>query len=455
MLNSALPDEHPFVRRPHRTLLRLTLPVLISLIAEPLTGLADTAFIARLGAAPLAALGVGTVLMSSVFWVFNFLGIGTQTEVAHATGSADAEGARDATGLALALATAIGCGIALLGWPFLDAAARFMSNDVEVQNGAVAYLRIRLLAAPAVLVTVAAFGALRGLQDMRTPLWIALGINALNLALDPLLIFGAGPVPALGIAGAAWATLVAQTIGAVAAFAAVRRRPGLPPRVYWRGARRLFAVGRDLFFRTGLLLAFILLSTRSATRIGVEAGAAHQAIRQVWVFTALFLDAYAATAQSLVAYFLGAGRRRLARRASGVALVWSFATGAALTAAMLLLEGPTARLLVPAPARAVFGAAWLTAALAQPLNSVSFATDGILWGAHDYRYLRNAMFAATALGIGTLFALDLRHADALEHIWLVTGGWITVRSVFGLGRIWPGFGKSPLREHEHPAESAR
>jgi Na+-driven multidrug efflux pump len=230
MLNSALPDEHPFVRRPHRTLLRLTLPVLISLIAEPLTGLADTAFIARLGAAPLAALGVGTVLMSSVFWVFNFLGIGTQTEVAHATGSADAEGARDATGLALALATAIGCGIALLGWPFLDAAARFMSNDVEVQNGAVAYLRIRLLAAPAVLVTVAAFGALRGLQDMRTPLRIALGINALNLALDPLLIFGAGPVPALGIAGAAWATLVAQTIGAVAAWLVAGATSSIPTR---------------------------------------------------------------------------------------------------------------------------------------------------------------------------------------------------------------------------------
>jgi MATE family multidrug resistance protein len=455
MLDTAHPDEHSFVRRPHRTLVRLTLPVLISLIAEPLTGLADTAFIAQLGAAPLAALGVGTVLLSSVFWVFNFLGIGTQTEVAHAIGSAKTEGAREATGLALALATAIGCAIALLGWPFLDAAARFMSDDGGVQQSAVSYLQIRLLAAPAVLVTVAAFGALRGLQDMRTPLWIALGINAFNLVLDPLLIFGAGPIPALGIAGAAWATLLAQTIGAIAAFGAVRRRPGLPPRVHWRGARRLLSVGRDLFFRTGLLLAFILLSTRSATRIGVEAGAAHQVIRQVWVFTALFLDAYAATAQSLVAYFLGASRRGLARRASGVALVWSFVTGAALAAAMLLLEGPVARLLVPEPARGVFATAWLIAALSQPLNSVSFATDGILWGAHDYRYLRNAMFAATALGVGALFALDLRHADALDHIWLVTGAWITVRSVFGVGRIWPGVGSSPLREPAGEAESLR
>jgi MATE family multidrug resistance protein len=446
------PDHHPFVRRPHRTLLTLTWPVLISLIAEPLTGLADTAFVARLGAVPLAALGVGTVLLSSVFWIFNFLGIGTQTEVAHADGVGDPEHARDATGLALALAAAIGCGIAALGWPFLDAAARFMSSDLEVQRAAVRYLEVRLLAAPAVLVTVAAFGALRGLQDMRTPLRIAIAVNALNLVLDPLLIFGAGPVPAFGIAGAAWATVIAQGVGAVAAFRAVRLRPGLPTHIHWRDARRLLRVGRDLFFRTGLLLGFILLSTRAATRIGVEAGAAHQAIRQVWIFTALFLDAYAAAAQSLVAYFLGAGRRALARRASAFALGWSIATGVALAAAMLLLAGPTARLLVPESAHAVFGAAWLAAALAQPLNAVSFATDGILWGAHDYRYLRNAMFTATGLGVAALFTLDLHDPDALTAIWVVTGGWILVRSIFGVARIWPGLGVSPLRRPERAAE---
>ncbi len=70
------PPEHPFTRRPHRTLVAMSLPVLVSLIAEPVTGLVDTAFISRLGTPPLAALGVATVLFSSVFWVFNFLGIG-------------------------------------------------------------------------------------------------------------------------------------------------------------------------------------------------------------------------------------------------------------------------------------------------------------------------------------------------------------------------------------------
>jgi MATE family multidrug resistance protein len=437
--------DHSFVRHPHRTLVRLTVPVLISLIAEPLTGLADTAFVARLGATPLAALGVGTVLLSSVFWVFNFLGIGTQTEVAHALGNPGDTRARDANGLALALSLAIGVGLALLGWPLLGPAARFMSTDAGIQRGAVVYLQIRLLAAPAVLLTVAAFGALRGLQDMRAPLWIAVATNALNVVLDPLLIFGAGPLPALGIAGAAWATVIAQWLGAIAAIRAVQDRPGFPSHIHWRDARNLLAVGRDLFLRTGLLLAFILLASRAANHIGVEAGAAHQAVRQVWVFTALFLDAYAATAQSLVGYFLGADRRDLARRVSAVATLWSLATGAALTLGMLIGERATELLLVPESARAVFGAAWLVAALSQPLNAISFATDGILWGARDYRYLRNAMVVSTGLGSLLLFRMELAAPGALAHIWIVAGIWITIRAVFGIARIWPGIGHSPLR----------
>jgi MATE family multidrug resistance protein len=447
---SESPGSHAFVRHPHRTMLRLSVPVMISMIAEPLTGLVDTAFIARLGAAPLAALGVGTVLLSSVFWVFNFLGIGTQTEVAYSLGDTNAARGREATGLALALSFAIGMALLVLGYPGLGAVTRFMTSDTAVQGAAITYLKIRLLAAPAVLLTVAAFGALRGLQDMRTPLWIALASNAINVVLDALLIFGFGPIPALGIAGAAWATVVAQWLAAFAAIAAVRRRPGLPSRVYWREAHSLLVVGRDLFFRTGLLITFVLLGTRAATRAGVDAGAAHQAVRQVWILTAFVLDAYAASAQSLVGYFLGAARVALARRVAMVATLWALGTGAAITGAMILGTGAVALLLVPESARDIFGAAWVTSALVQPLNAVSFATDGILWGARDYRYLRNAMFVATGTGSILLFQLDLTAADALDHIWIVTALWIAVRTAFGTARIWPGVGATPFRSRAGP-----
>jgi MATE family multidrug resistance protein len=208
-------DQHAFARRPHRTLLALSFPVLVSLIAEPLTGLADAAFIAQLGTVPLAGLGIGTAVLSSIFWAFNFLGIGTQTAVAHADGTGARSRGRDAAGLAMALGGIIGCALALIGFVALDLALVFMSDDAEIQDAADIYLAIRLLGGPAILITMAAFGALRGLQDMRTPLAIAIAQNALNIALDAVLIFGIGPIPAFGIAGAAWASVVSQWLGAL------------------------------------------------------------------------------------------------------------------------------------------------------------------------------------------------------------------------------------------------
>jgi MATE family multidrug resistance protein len=203
-------------------------------------------------------------------------------------------------------------------------------------------------------------------------------------------------------------------------------------------------VGRDLFLRTGLAVAFVLLTTRAANRVGAESGAAHQAIRQVWMFTALALDAYAAAAQSLVGYFLGAQRRDLARRAALLANLWGLATGAALCAGMLLCEDAVARALVPEGARQVFSLAWRVTAIAQPLNAVSFVTDGIHWGARDYRYLRNAMLSATALGAAALLALDAAGRASLAGIWLITGGWIGIRAAFGWLRLQPGVGAAPL-----------
>jgi MATE family multidrug resistance protein len=445
-------SQHPFVRRPHRTLLALSFPVLISLVAEPLTGLADTAFISVLGTIPLAGLGIGTATLSGVFWAFNFLGIGTQTEVAHADGTGELRQGRDASGLAMALGASIGCALALIGLLGLEVAMDFMADDAEIRSAAAIYLKIRLLGGPAILISMAAFGALRGLQDMRTPLAIALAQNALNIALDAVLIFGVGPIPALGIAGAAWASVISQWLGAIWAIDAVRRRLGLPDRIHWRGARNLLRVGRDLFFRTGSLILFIVLATRAATLLGANEGAAHHVIRQFWILSALLLDAFGAAAQSLIGFFLGGGQIRYARRAAAVACLWGAGTGIALTIAMVASSGSVAAAFLPIEVHAMFSTAWLAYALAQPANALAFVTDGIHWGTSDYRFLRNAMIASTAAGLIALYGIDPTGPNALTVIWIITAGWIAIRALFGIARIWPGFGGSPLKL---PGDSGR
>jgi multidrug resistance protein, MATE family len=435
---------HPFTTAPHRTILALSVPVFFSLIAEPLTGLVDTAFVARLGVVPLAALGVGTAALSSVLWVFNFLGIGTQTEVAQAAGRDNLERAGRIAGLALLLSLLAGLILLVVGYGLAPPVARLLGATAELELDAVLYMRIRLWGAPAVLLFLAAAGALRGLQDMNTPLWIAIGVNALNIGLDALLIFGYGPIPALGIAGAALASVLAQWMGAVWGTAVVVRRLGWPQQLKWSEARRLLQIGGDLFVRTGMLMLFMLLTTRIATLIGAESGAAHQAIRQVWLFTGLGLDALAITAQSLIGYFLGAQQLAQARRVAWVTSFWGALLGALLGLLMWLGEDWAIRLLVPAAAVALFQPAWLVAVLVQPLNALAFVSDGIHWGTADFRFLRNVMLLASGAAGGALLLLDESRAGALTWVWIITGAWISIRAALGLLRVWPGIGRAPL-----------
>jgi len=444
-LSRSSPGRHAFVSNPHRTLAVLTFPVLLSLLLEPLTGIVDTFFVARLGALELAALGISTAVLSSVIWVFNFVGIGAQTEVARCDGAGDAAGASEAALLAMTVGAGLGLALAIGFWPAAPAALHWMGAEGGLLAEAVVYLQIRLLGAAPLLVTLAGFGALRGVQDMRTPFWIALGSSALNAVLDPLLIFGAGPVPALGVAGAAIASTAAHWLAAGAVVWAVRSRFGVAHRIPWRRAPQLLVVGRDLVARTALLLLFQLLATRKAAAIGVSAIAAHHAVRQLWTLSAFVLDAYAAAGQTLVGYFLGADEPAQARRVAGVACGWGAVTGVVIGGLMWAGEDAVALAFVPAEARAEFHLAWLALLLAQPLNALSFVTDGLHWGSADYAYLRNAMIVATATGLAGLYLVDPAVPGALFGVWLVTGAWITVRAGFGMARIWPGIGASPFR----------
>lgn len=417
---------------------------MFSLAAEPLTGLVDTAFIARLGASPLAALGVGTTILSGVFWVFNFLGVGSQTEVAHRLGRQDRGQAAAIGTLALVLGGIGGLLLIAIGWPLIPWVAEAMGAQETVRDQAVAYMRLRLWGAPAVIVSLAAFGIMRGRQDMQTPLKIAVGLNGVNILLDPVLIFGAGPLPALGIAGAALASVVSQWLGAFWAIGALQATLGFNRHMQGRDIRRLFHIGGDLFLRTGFLTGFLVLTTRAATRIGADSGAAHQAIRQVWVMSALLLDAFAISGQSLVGFFMGGGQVAAARRVARVVCQWSLGAGLVIGLGMWLGQGLAAVVLVPASAHTVFFPAWYAAMVMQPANALAFASDGIHWGSGDFRYLRNVMIGVSLLAGGGLFWFDQTQAGPLVWIWVVTGGWVAGRAAFGVLRIWPGVGQSPF-----------
>ncbi|WP_034633841.1 MATE family efflux transporter [Maridesulfovibrio bastinii] len=451
MEDTAKNQHHAFESHPHKTLFTLAIPVLFSLVAEPVTGLVDTAFISRLGAQPMAALGIGTMVFSSVFWIFGFLGIGTQTEVSHSLGKGDEVRASSLCWLAVGLGLVLGFLLIAVLYPMLGIIAEGMGGTGDVLQYAQEYMRYRLLGAPAILVTLSCFGALRGYQEMQTPLWIAVGLNAVNICLDWLLVFGHGPFPEMGVAGASLASSISQWFGAAGALIIIKRRFGLNLNFGIKDIRRLFVIGGDLFIRTGSVCVFLLFCTRVATRAGADAGAAHQAIRQFFVFLALFLDSFAISGQSLVGYFIGCSDIFHARKVASLVCFWSFITGIFLMIAMILGENTVIWILVPKEAVKVFIPAWLAVSLLQPINSLSFATDGIHLGTGDFSYLRNSMFTAVLISVAAIFLVErLEPENMLLWIWIISGIWTSLRALFGMIRIWPGIGRAPLKSENQP-----
>jgi MATE family multidrug resistance protein len=403
--------------RHDREIAALAVPALGALIADPLLSLVDTAFVGRVGATALGALGVSAAVFGVTFWVFNFVEYGTTATVARAVGASDDALARRAGMTALWLAVIAGLAgtlvLEVLAGPILGALGA--SGDVRAE--AIPYLRIRALAAPAVLIVRAGHGIYRGYQDTRTPFVVSVGLNLVNLVLDPLLIFGAG----WGIAGAAWATVVAQYTGA-AWFLVLLNRRGEGATV--RGARPVRAevraflvVGRDLVVRTGSLLAVMTLASAVATRVGDDAIAAHQVLNQMWLFLALALDALAVAGQAMVGRYLGRGDAGSARAVADRLLVFGIAGGALLVVGLAVIApfvpgwfgGSDA---VHAEIRSAY---WLMVA-AQPIGAVVFVWDGVFMGAGDFGYLAAAMVACAVIGVA-LLVLVLPLGWGLAGVW--------------------------------------
>ena len=187
--------------------------------------------------------------------------------------------------------------------------ANALGAEGAVHDLATEYIQLRVLGAPAVIVVIVGFGALRGVQDMKTPLG-SLWASTWRTSCWIISSYLAGArFRRLGVAGAGLASSASQWLGALWMLRELKRRIGLSRHVSWRDGFKLLRVGGDLFIRSASLTIFVLFATRVATQMGAEAGAAHQVIRQVWFFTALVTEALATTAQSLVGYFIGSGRQ--------------------------------------------------------------------------------------------------------------------------------------------------
>lgn len=417
----------PRFSRTDREMLALAVPALGTLAADPLVSIVDTIFVGRLGVVPLAALGINTSVFSFAFVIFNFLAYGTTPLVARAVGRGDRTAAGRVVIEALTLALLVGAWALLLLEALAGPVADLMGAAGPVRGPAVEYLRIRALAGPAVLLVTAGHGAFRGYHDTRTPLWITLGLNLVNLVLDPLFIFGFG----WGLAGAAWATTIAQWSGALA-FAwllLARRREALgiePVRPRPRDLVPLLRVGGELVLRTLSLIGTLTLATAVAARVGTVAVAAHQVGSQLWLLLALIVDSIAVAAQAMIARRRGAGDVDAARAVGSRLLVWGLGVGIAIGAAIGAASSLLPRLFTSDPAAiAAVGAILPFVVVMQPLNALVFVWDGVFMGAERFRFLAAQMFASAVVAASVLLLV-------VPMGWGLAGVWWGIVALMGM-----------------------
>jgi putative MATE family efflux protein len=385
------PGRHP----QDRAVLALAAPALASLAADPLYSLVDTAFVGNLGTEELGAVAVGTAAFTASFWLFSFLAYGVTPRVARSFGSGQMSDARRTGVQALILALGIGALLTAVGTTLADPIVRALGAVPEIAADAETYLRIRVLSAAPVLVVQVGNGWMRGVQDTRTPMYIATAGAALNVVLDYALIYPAG----LGVAGAAWATVIGQSLAAgVFLLVLGPRLRGAVWRVEPQEARSLLRVGADLIVRTGSLLGAMTLATSVAARMGVVTLGAWQVTMQIFLLLALSLDSVAIAAQALIGKFLGAGDPEGAKAISRRLMEWGLMVGVALTVVLVVLRKPIAGIFSDDPEVVLATAGllvWL--ALVQPLSGLAFTLDGILIGASDTRFLAGSMLVASAV----------------------------------------------------------
>lgn len=428
----------------------LAIPALGTLAIDPLISIIDTIWVSKLGTSSLAAIAIASAVFGAVFAVLGFVHVTITPLVAGEVGRNNLPQAGGVTKGAFVVSVGIGVVVAGVAVLLAEPVVELFGASGDVLAQAVSYLQIRMLALPAMLVAMVGHGVYRGHQDTRTPLYVTIAMNVVNLVLDPILIFGLG----MGIVGAAWATVIAQLIAATAflvlMFGRDRSKLGLNGRIGdARGIEvsTILVKGWPMMVRSMALLFALTATTVAAARIGVAEVAAHQIAFQIWLFLAFVLDSLAVAAMAMIGMDLGrkdtAAARDLAHRMLALGLMMGAVLGLGLAIAEPFLAGLFSAD-VPV-SEGLSSIVWIVVLL-QPITALVYVWDGIAIGASAFRFMAVTMVCGAAVTVLCLALIG----DTLTGVWLSIGALSVSRLAASLG--WQIFG--PLAREQDPSPSS-
>ena len=424
----------------NRRILRLALPNIITNITVPLLGMVDTAIMGHLSPEGLGAIAIGAAIFNLIYWNFGFLRMGTSGITAQAYGARRWDLAVRTLVQAGAIALAIALILIALQWPISLLVPVIFEGSDEVLGMALAYFRVRIWAAPATLGLYAIKGWFIGMQDSKTPMWIAIALNCVNILFSLLFVL----VFHWDIAGVALGTVVAQYSGLAMGILFLRKKlrtecgersaasdelstfnfqlSTLKAALRWADMRRFFRVNGDIFLRTVCLSAVFTFITAAGSHIGDEVLAVNNLLMQFFTLFSYIMDGFAYAGESLVGRYIGAREPLNLRSAVRLLLLWGLALTGVFTVAYAI--GGDWFLRIFTDQQAVIDAAgrYLFWVLVIPVcGFAAFLFDGIFIGATATRTMRNAMFVATAAFFLIYYGLKYYGLHYVGH--LTDHGW--------------------------------
>jgi MATE family multidrug resistance protein len=416
---------------------QLAIPAIIAGIAEPVLSSTDAAIVGNIpefGTESLAAVGIVGAFLSALIWILG------QTRSAISAIISQNLGAGKIQDLdsfpAQAVYFNVGLSIIVLAstYFFVEEIFTLLNAEGMILDLSVAYYDIRVWGFPLTLFTFAVFGIFRGLQNTFWPMIIAAIGAGVNIGLDFLFVYGLdGYVEAMGVVGAAWASLIAQAIMALLALILVLKKTNVSLRLKLKlhpEIKRLVSMSSNLFLRSVALNVALILSTREAAGLGTEVVAAHTIALNIWLFTAFFLDGYGAAGNILGGKLLGEGNFtklwHLTKRVISYNVIVALGLvilGAIFYESLGWIYNKNPEVI------SIYSSVFFMVLVMLPFSAIAFTLDSIFKGLGEMGYLRNVLLASTFLGFVPVLFLSKQAGWGLWGIWLALTVWVAWRGV--------------------------
>lgn len=420
----------------NREILRLSIPAIVSNVTVPLLGLCDTAISGHLGSAVfLAAIAVGSLMISVLFRLFGFLRMGTTGLTANAFGRKDAGAIREAFSRSLFLGFILGFSMVICQYPLLQSMLWLVGADPDTARYATSYFNICIYEAPAQMAIMAISGWLVGMQSTVRAMIVAISVNVVNIIASYLFVFPMG----MGFTGVAYGTLLSNWFGfALAMILAMGLAPEGGLWCGWRalfkggGMKKFFSVNSDLFIRSACVMAVTMAVTAYSARLGAVALASNAVMQQFFTFFSFFMDGYAFTGEALCGRFAGAHNMAMLRKSVRYLLRWSAGIAVVFLGLYLIgWQGVVDMLTDDIPVREFVAHYHLWIILIPPVTVAAFIYDGFFIGVTRTR----SMLVATLIASLLFFAATLPVFRGYHH----GGDTLLIGSISAMDIIWASF----------------